>query len=961
MTAVLAMSLLAGCSDRNAQQHGSPESILGARSAFELAPQPGGDCSELCKQQCAGGRSSGDCVAACEELNCNGPYLKTTPICNYLDRGIADHRRFVEDRYFVFQPGVTKLSDIDTLRFGLDLPGSYCQDNPHGTPCADASHDLEWWINSVRLSVLGMPFFEAEVAEGEQVLFKAQGGTKQAGIVGFDHDELRQHPSWGLSFNEIRSLFSDLVLDDTKQIAFDPKSIEFDSDQVARLLEGLVGRTLAADHKGCVNDLYCSDKRDRLAYWSDNPDCDFGACPATTARLPSPWLEIRGSRDGKLLRVDVDLDLLNGKTDVGDCDGVGGGIGADDCGTKYTDEGRFSLEIDLEFQCIQSGQDKFSITAGPRDVRVVTEQGVINWLFPEIWERKIGEKFDESVLVNELAKNLDACPIGPPVLVAPNGALTVVLSNTMQCDEGAACIGRRMLTGGGSFKASAAPSRIVPAARAAAISPWFFGNYTGTQILDAMEAYHGVAFSSIPATAVHLGADLMGVELDPDAKIPMATLDAAVPMLCSMASSCSPHLQFSDITIPPPFDSTASPLDCPDPEANPDSEACQAYVQMRAFVQQPAILDACIVPVLDRICEFASEAYCDPSYVEPDKYDKAIAMWLVEVQLGLDQCKENTKPIEEYIPVPFVELEIRTGRLDATDGFSFVDLQKAENVDSGDLEEFGCRHRPDQALIPDPYEYPNCTGNPGDLGCACKDIALFSAEDAASDGGFPDGAGSYLAHGLVGTGQFCDDASALGSGPVVCARIEQNGGSFPVCTECGVGTRVGCPCVVNADCTGVEPDLACFGSSADQGWAANAGGTCLPDPDVGNNKEKLSEMPWFCLDNCDAIDHHDNGVTACVFNQLPNLSFAHGTCVDFMASCKVDDVTMPGLCEEQGKHCFIADSENQCLPECETHADCPALGFPDWYACDMDGTPKCVPTFCAGDGLTPPADYCSLF
>jgi hypothetical protein len=951
----LAMVCLAACADGGAEVD-----LDTAGAAADDGRDDGGDlddCSELCKLLCADRPNPSDCIDTCTDNDCEGPYLKTTPICNYLDRGLLDHRAQVLDRYVVFQPGISKLADIDTLRFGLDLPDSFCKDNPHGTPCSDKSYDHAWEIDSIDLSVLGIPLFHDEREFGDNNLLVAGAGDANGRIHGYEADELHGNPLWGLSFDELQVLFQELVLDENKQLAFDPGDIALDAGQVSRLLEGMVGRALAARRKGCVNDLYCDDKNGRQAYWSDDPDCDFGGCPPTSARLPSPWVELRG-KDGDMLQLDIDLDLLKGAPDPTDCDGVGGGIGEKHCGSKYADKGRFSVEVDFDFLCEESGEDKFAIVAHAADVRYVTESGLID-AFPRIAEKKIAEEFDESVFTNEIAKNLDACPDGPPVAVAGDGAITINLASTMACEaEGVSCIGHRVYTGGSAFALAAAPHRQVPAERVAAIGPWALAAPTGSAILAAMEAAHGAPFADIPITATH--TDLLG-EFDPAAKIPMSTLSAAVPLLCAMATNCTDELDFADVTVPPPLENVESLLDCPDPDADPDSAPCQTYLQMRAFVQQPAILDACIAPVFDTICQPGSRLpACQPDYDEPDKYDGAMNLWLLQVKADLETCEEKAKPIEDYIPVPFIDLRIRTGRHDATNGFSFVDFQEAENVSDGEYEEYECRHRPAQELIPDPYEYPSCGGNPGDVGCACKDIDIVTADDAAEDMGFADGAGSHLAHGVNGTGQACDDGSSVSGAPIVCGRLEQGGGSYPVCMECGEGTLIGCPCDLDADCAGVEADLVCFGSSQGQGWGPNGGGTCLPNPDVGNNKELLTEMPWFCLDSCDSIDSADNGLTACVYNQIGGLEFAHGTCVDLMGSCDAPEGgTIPGECEMEGLHCFVSD--DQCRPECENNEDCAELGFPDWFACDMDGVPRCVPSYCAGPALPATGDYCTLF
>ena len=911
-----------------------------------------GECEEDCKDLCADADNVPECVTKCIDEHCEGPWQKTTPICNYLDRGLLDHRAQVLDRYVVFQPGVKRLSDLGVLRFGLDLPDSYCEDNPHGTPCSDRSYDHRWLIDSVDLSVLGIPLFHDERELGEAFLMAARAGSGNAGISGYDSSELRSNPLWGFSFNELRQLFQDVVMDEAGEIAFDPATIKVAAPQVASLLEGMIGRALAARRKGCVNSLYCDDVRGKQIFWAASPDCDFGGCPLTTARKPSPWLELRGTDDGTMLQLDIDLDVRKGTADLTDCDG----LGSPDCGTEYADRGRFSARVDLAFTCAETGDGKFSIAVSAPSVDIQPETGLIAD-FPGIAADKIAKEFDAGLFDTELARNLPACPSGQPVVVTADGGITIQLDGSVECDEGVSCIQHRVYTGGGAYRAEGAPARRAPATRAAAIAPWTAAPPSGSEIVAAMEAQHGVPFDDIPITATHTA--LLG-ETDDDAKIPMSTLDAAVPLLCAMAKACTADIDFAGITVPPPLENIEKITECDDPTGDPDSDACQAYLQMRAFVQQPAVLDGCIQPVFDTLCEGEEpDPECAGDYEDNDKYDQAMKTWLLAVGLNHADCKDKAKPLEAYIPIPFIDLTIRTGRENVTNGFAFVDLQEPENVMPSEYAEYECRHRPDQGLIPDPYEYPRCSGQPGDLGCECKDIDIFKAEDVLADLGFADGAGSHLAHGVNGTGQACDDSTSSSDAPVVCGSLESGGHPWPVCMECGVDTNIGCPCEVDADCGGVEADLSCSGSE-DKGWGRSGGGTCLPDPDVGDNKERLTEMPWFCMDNCDSIDSSDDGMTACVYNQLAGFDFAHGTCVDFLGSCEVEDIgSLPGQCEEQGMHCFVED--DQCRPECEKSEDCGALGFPDWFACDMDGVAKCVPSFCAGPALPGVGSYCALF
>lgn len=249
--------------------------------------------------------------------------------------------------------------------------------------------------------------------------------------------------------------------------------------------------------------------------------------------------------------------------------------------------------------------------------------------------------------------------------------------------------------------------------------------------------------------------------------------------------------------------------------------------------------------------------------------------------------------------------------------------------------------------------YPNCDdpsdpANAGLVGCPCADIDIFQSDDVAGDGGEPDGKGSYLTNGLYGAGQFCAGSQTS------CGATTFFGNAYPRCEACGVGTNIGCPCANHGDCQGVEADLSCWGLESD-GWGDNGGGQCLPSANTPAGKEALEEMPWFCLDNCDAIDAYSNGMTACVFNQT-SLDFPHGECVDLLSSCP--DM-QPGECEESGWSCDFSDS---CEQECQEHSDCSAQGFPDWYLCDAQGDVTFMPAHCVPpECVNTSSSYCSLY
>lgn len=250
-----------------------------------------------------------------------------------------------------------------------------------------------------------------------------------------------------------------------------------------------------------------------------------------------------------------------------------------------------------------------------------------------------------------------------------------------------------------------------------------------------------------------------------------------------------------------------------------------------------------------------------------------------------------------------------------------------------------------QPVVPKAPQYPECTGGPGDVGCACADVDIVKAEDAADDGGYPDGEGSFLANKSPG-GQFCHEPGT------VCGKQMFQGKEIPICKSCKTQPGIGCPCTDENECGGGA--LTCWGGY-DSGFDSIGRGTCLPTDAVA-----LQKLPWFCLDNCAAISSYGLNGAACVFKQVSGLEFTHGTCVNFATSCGKN---LPGQCEQSGMICRVDAANNDvCVAECKTKADCAAHGFPDSYECDAEGDLGFQNGHCvaAGCGSSTSA-YCKLF
>lgn len=257
-----------------------------------------------------------------------------------------------------------------------------------------------------------------------------------------------------------------------------------------------------------------------------------------------------------------------------------------------------------------------------------------------------------------------------------------------------------------------------------------------------------------------------------------------------------------------------------------------------------------------------------------------------------------------------------------------------------------------------PYSYPDCGTNPpefgaGEVGCPCTDVLPLnpnSVHDAASDGYFADGDGSYKA---TGDPQFCIDTN---DAPAVCNLVKNANSSIyaPVCQVCGEDTMLGCPCQNSDQCDGLDSeDLDCFGAPAD-GWQGGKDGTCLPSAATPAGRERLIDLPWFCLDNCGAKSGGGDDTYVCIYDQLgPEYVAAHGQCTDAVF-CSAPS----GHCESAGQFCDTEASCNDwddcCVAECSNDAHCDGLGFPDDYSCDAG---SCVPFTCVGSF----SQFCSLY
>lgn len=282
------------------------------------------------------------------------------------------------------------------------------------------------------------------------------------------------------------------------------------------------------------------------------------------------------------------------------------------------------------------------------------------------------------------------------------------------------------------------------------------------------------------------------------------------------------------------------------------------------------------------------------------------------------------------------------------------------------------------------YNYPNCDcwwdrNNPipesclGEVGCPCTDVwPLPDATDLYKPQYIPDGAGSYLTNGINGPGQWCPDLE----GETVCGALNLNGAEYPICQLCDEETNFGCSCENDTDCGGVLGDvqLRCHGATSD-GWKGSQPGTCLPDEGAadGKGRDRLLDVPWFCLDNCGS---KGNGFY-CLYDQLrnaaPSIDLPHAQCVDVFNDAPA------GYCEALPGGAFAPPSascgpnnpgaccQDECDPQDPQMPTCQDWGYPDAWVCDKYSDigvqyGHCVPPGCGVfDTYNEHPFFCEMF
>lgn len=272
-------------------------------------------------------------------------YTNTTPICHYLDRGINDFQSGKRDTYVIADPKIKTLADIDHITFGVDLPYTSCQANPKSIPCTDQDNTTNWCVERVEMSVAGYKLYDHSESDGCLSV-----GNGLSGMRTIDKFQLRYDDDWGLTTAELEELMEYLDFGADGMPTVQPPMIVFKGEYLARVIEAFAADGMARTNKDCVNDLYCGYDRGAQAFFADSSDtnCDLGGCPSKSERRPSPWVEVK-KKGSDQISVDIEVQIENGTFDPGDCVGT-------DCGTFYTKLAHGSVEVDLEFPCIETAR-----------------------------------------------------------------------------------------------------------------------------------------------------------------------------------------------------------------------------------------------------------------------------------------------------------------------------------------------------------------------------------------------------------------------------------------------------------------------------------------------------------------------------------------------------------------------------------------------------------------------------
>lgn len=873
-----------------------------------------------------------ECFPGCDDVfDCGGflctegectDYVETTPICNYLERGINDFQG-LSDHYSLAPVNVRTLADLDRLAFGLDIPRHRCLDANPSFPCTDKDIHDDWCISGIELTALGFTLFSSEATNASGCLLMVHGGL--SGMKEIKGDELRSNPSWGFDVDDLLKLFEYVTFDEEGNMGVVPNGYEIPATQVARLIEGMIGVETAAYNKGEANDTYNDNRRGVTVFFSHpkKANCDFGGCPSSKERLPSPWVELKKT-GASSIAVDIDLEFINNTYDPGDCiQNPNINEGGWHCGNLGTSLGYGSLGFELDVACKEMDDGSYGIQVEVSEPTFQPEGGIVqyaqalcgfiastfggslvgiigyetwcedkvNELDPaNIFAEKLGDSFSQNLL-----RDLDECP---DIVIGDDGAISFGTKETIACTD-PDCLGL--------------PARLAPDVTFA---------YDATSATIPAKGFIKVLQDIAPPPPEPLAGKEFSVE----------TIDDGMRALCAIQATCDMdelNLKEIDFGLLGKILQQLPEGEPPDTSDIGDLIAWlgdDVYQLLQAFAQQMEIQDHCVEH--------------NTGTAELDN-----ALWLMGVWAAMtgEQCS-NLPSFEALFPASLIDVRITSAGADVTDNYPFVDFSDPGHENWRALAGSACRHLYEKEYQPAPPSWQNCPdpNDPtylGHRGCPCANVDTFTIDDILVDGGRSDGRGSYRVNGQNGPGQFCHDDTATVGNEVVCGLSQKH---HAECQECGLDTNFGCSCLQDSDCEGIEPDLTCIGDAGD-GWGSGAQGTCLPDISATNAAfDALAEMPWFCLESCGAIAAA--GQMGCLYDQDDNVTLPHARCVNVDAMSY--DPQAWTTCAESG---MFWEDENVCAMECTSTAECAWRGFPADFLCDFEdgwSPGRCVPEGC---------------
>jgi hypothetical protein len=924
----------------------------------------------------------------------DGAYKDVTPLCHYLERGVDDQKPGTMDRHVIAAGEVKSLAQIDRLAFGFDAPSTHCQDDAYGVPCMDEDLDAEWCIGKVRLHVLGMKFFEAS-APGPECLLAVRSG--KSGLKEISGSELRAHPDWGIPQETLIDLLSFVRFVDGKPRLEIPGAL-IPGAHLGATIESLVGEYFARENKGCANGTYCGDQRGLILGLADanDTDCDLGGCSATSARKPSPWVEVK--RDGDGIRLEIDFEGGNNSYDPDDR--VLTSSGQWDHGNVYTELGRGALFADLGLVCEEfarvedpqcgrfyklphcpvgeptepcfrrtalfaggdagevdcpAGDDSLScgrevefveprfdfvldvLGSGP-DLDV--EGGLVNVLggiADMLGNFFLDAILDESLLSQTLFKDLRGCPAHS---IAADGSVTVDLESLDACPPGA----KNPDCGQGFQVEPTDPNggELAPGPTFTT-GPGGSGGPVGNLPIAGGGTGPGstAKYWNLAPKAASLAAkgpsQLVGNPPANAGKVKLDTLDDALLAACVATPLCSESFSFSELPL-----AQVIAIDFDEVKAVYEEEGAEAALEMLEPVTgSEAFQEKCV-------------AFKFPE-LNPNLGELAwFGLFLDDLEkTGEGSCRETSPSAESLIPASQIVIDVETRGDPVSDGYSFVSLYDLEDhpelsygARKSLVDKYGCRHLKEKSL---PSSAAPVCGSDGEIGggdwqgerCgtiageACSDIGASYYKSMWLYGEGDPAEPEFHPNGDFSRRHRCDFDLETGL-PMSCVKTQFTGAGV---NETGVCKICGTPG------PGDDPELFTQVGCEPENGICPDGTVEWPDGRCWTMEDGLP--PWMCEADCEGMYNglgwcmHDLSWRWIAEDMSPIMAEYPSSDEEFGYG---DPICAERFCEGSGMACAAQGmacrpDDDTCELECWDDADCPASdplpAYPQGFICDF--------------------------